>query len=168
MTFPEHFLWPGTWPSTWHMPSSVGECSGITLSRKPDQVWVSVMLRALLQVCTVRHCSVRLSHCRLPGELSWPLLVPTPELPVHPLLSEPTAPWFPYSSASSFDCDHVIPWRRGRLPTPVFLGFPYGSAVKKSMRVTWVWSLGWEDPWRKERLQTPVLWPGEFHGLYSP
>ena len=22
-------------------------------------------------------------------------------------------------------------------------------------------------PWRKERLPTPV-WPGEFHGLYSP
>ena len=23
-------------------------------------------------------------------------------------------------------------------------------------------------PWRRERLLTPVLWPGEFHGLYSP
>ena len=23
-------------------------------------------------------------------------------------------------------------------------------------------------PWRRERLPTPVLWPGEFHGLYSP
>ena len=22
--------------------------------------------------------------------------------------------------------------------------------------------------WRRERLPTPVLWPGEFHGLYSP
>ena len=33
---------------------------------------------------------------------------------------------------------------------------------------TWVPSLGWEDPWRRERLLTPVLWPGEFHGLYSP
>ena len=32
---------------------------------------------------------------------------------------------------------------------------------------TWVQSLGWEDPWRRERLPTPVLWPGEFHGLYS-
>ena len=28
--------------------------------------------------------------------------------------------------------------------------------------------LGWEDPWRRERLPTPLLWPGEFHGLYSP
>ena len=23
-------------------------------------------------------------------------------------------------------------------------------------------------PWRREWLPTPVLWPGEFHGLYSP
>ena len=23
-------------------------------------------------------------------------------------------------------------------------------------------------PWRRERLPTPVLWPGEFHGVYSP
>ena len=23
-------------------------------------------------------------------------------------------------------------------------------------------------PWRRERLSTPVLWPGEFHGPYSP
>ena len=23
-------------------------------------------------------------------------------------------------------------------------------------------------PWRRERLPTPVLWSGEFHGLYSP
>ena len=24
------------------------------------------------------------------------------------------------------------------------------------------------SPWRRERLLTPVLWPGEFQGLYSP
>ena len=23
-------------------------------------------------------------------------------------------------------------------------------------------------PWKRERLPAPVLWPGEFHGLYSP
>jgi len=23
-------------------------------------------------------------------------------------------------------------------------------------------------PWRREWLPTPVLWPGEFHELYSP
>ena len=27
-----------------------------------------------------------------------------------------------------------IPWRRDRLPTPVFLGFPGGSAGKESIR----------------------------------
>ena len=31
-----------------------------------------------------------------------------------------------------------------------------------AMRHTWVGKI----PWRKERLPTPVLWPGEFHGLY--
>ena len=29
---------------------------------------------------------------------------------------------------------------------------------------TWVGKI----PWRRGRLPTPVLWPGEFHGLYSP
>ena len=37
-------------------------------------------------------------------------------------------------------------WRRDTLPTPVFLGFPCGSAGKP----------------------TPVFWPEEFHGLYGP
>ena len=40
-------------------------------------------------------------------------------------------------------------WRRDRLPTPVFLGFPGGSDSKKNpptMRETWIQSLGWEDP----------------------
>ena len=42
-----------------------------------------------------------------------------------------------------------ILWRRDRLPTPMFLGFPCGSAGKKNppaMWDTWLWSLGWEDP----------------------
>ena len=40
-----------------------------------------------------------------------------------------------------------ICWRRDRLPTPVFLGLPCGSAGKEStsMQETWVWSLSWED-----------------------
>ena len=33
-----------------------------------------------------------------------------------------------------------------------------------AIQETWVRKI----PWRKERLPTPVLWPGEFHGLYSP
>ena len=62
-----------------------------------------------------------------------------------------------------------IPWRRDRLPTPVFLGFPGGLAGKKyACNAGDLVSLGWEDPWKRERLLTPVFWPGEFHGLYGP
>ena len=63
-----------------------------------------------------------------------------------------------------------IRWRRDRLPTPVFLGFPGGSAGKESAcNVGNLSSIGFgKIPWRRERLPTPVIWPGEFHGLYSP
>ena len=37
-----------------------------------------------------------------------------------------------------------------------------------AMQETWVQSLGWEDPLEKRKDTTPVLWPGEFRGLYSP
>ena len=54
---------------------------------------------------------------------------------------------------------------------PVVLGFTFGSAGKESASDAgnlgfhlWVGKI----PWRRERLPTPVLWPGEFHGLYSP
>ena len=64
-----------------------------------------------------------------------------------------------------------IPWRRDRLPTPVFLGFPGGSAGKESACNVgrpgfnpWVGKI----PWRREQLPTPVFWPGESHRLYSP
>ena len=42
---------------------------------------------------------------------------------------------------------------RDKLPTPVFLGFPCGSAGKEyaAMWQTWVWSLGWGDPLEKEK-----------------
>ena len=44
-----------------------------------------------------------------------------------------------------------IPWRRDRLPTPVFLGFPGGSVGKESACNVeiWVRSLGWEDALEK-------------------
>ena len=61
-----------------------------------------------------------------------------------------------------------ICWRRDRLPTPVFFGFPYGPygpAGKES--ACNVGNLGWEDPLEKGKLPTPVSWPGEFHGLDS-
>ena len=45
---------------------------------------------------------------------------------------------------------------------------PVAQLVKNqpAMRKTWVLFLGWEDPLEKGK--PPVLWPGEFHGLYSP
>ena len=44
-----------------------------------------------------------------------------------------------------------IRWRTDRLPTPVFLDFPCGSAGKElpAMWETWVRSLGWEDALEK-------------------
>ena len=46
-----------------------------------------------------------------------------------------------------------MPWRRDKLPTPIFLGSSYGSIqlVKNppAMQETWVPSLGWEDPLEK-------------------
>ena len=50
-------------------------------------------------------------------------------------------------------------WRRDRLPTPVFLGFPCDLAGKEYVCKT---------SWRRESLPTPVLWPREFHRLDSP
>ena len=37
-----------------------------------------------------------------------------------------------------------LPWRRDRLPTPVFLGFPDGSDGKEP--ICHAAALGWEDP----------------------
>ena len=51
-------------------------------------------------------------------------------------------------------------WRRDRLPTPVFLSFPGGSAGKESTckAETWVLSLGWEDPLEKGKgTQSSIL-----------
>ena len=46
-----------------------------------------------------------------------------------------------------------IRWRRDRLPTPVFLGFPCGSANKNlpATRETWIQSLAWENPLEKRK-----------------
>ena len=63
------------------------------------------------------------------------------------------------------------PSLRDRLPTPIFLGFPGGSAGKESACDDWDMASisGLErSPWRRERLPTPVFWPGKFHGLCSP
>ena len=46
-----------------------------------------------------------------------------------------------------------IPWRRDRLATPIFLGFPGGSAGKETACNTGdLGSIpGWEDPLEKEK-----------------
>ena len=58
-----------------------------------------------------------------------------------------------------------------RLSTPVFLGFPGGSAGKESAHnagdLGLIPGLG-RSPGEGKRLPTPVFWPGEFHELYSP
>ena len=70
-----------------------------------------------------------------------------------------------------------IRWRRDRLPTPILLGCPCGSASKES--ACNVGDLGWQCgrpefapwdgkiPWRRERLPTSVFCPEEFHRLCS-
>ena len=65
------------------------------------------------------------------------------------------------------------PWRRERLPTPVLLGFPGGSAGKESARnagdLGSIPGLGRSPGGGKGYpLQYSGYWPGESHGLYSP
>ena len=59
------------------------------------------------------------------------------------------------------------PLEKGMSPTPVFLGFPGNSAGKESAcnvrNLGSIPGLG-----IRKRLLSPVVWPGEFHGLYSP
>jgi len=43
-----------------------------------------------------------------------------------------------------------FPWRRDRLPTPGFLGFPCGSAGKES--ASNMGDLGWEDSLEKGKV----------------
>ena len=63
-----------------------------------------------------------------------------------------------------------IQWRRDRLPTPVFLGFPGGSADKESAyNVGYLgWSLGWEEPLEKEKATHSSILAWRTPGLYSP
>ena len=66
-----------------------------------------------------------------------------------------------------------FPGRRDRLPTPVFLGFPCGSAGKESACNVrdLVGSLGWEDALEKGKathasiLAWRILWTVIVHGV---
>ena len=65
-----------------------------------------------------------------------------------------------------------IHWRKDRLPTPVFLGFPGDKVCPQFRRPGFNPWVG-EIPWRKAWQPTPVLLPGESHGQrnlvgYSP
>ena len=60
-----------------------------------------------------------------------------------------------------------IPWRRDRLPTPVFLGFLGGPDNKESTcngLDPWVGKI----PWRRAWQLTPVFLPGEFPWTEEP
>ena len=59
---------------------------------------------------------------------------------------------------------------KDKLPTPVFLDFPGGSASKESTCNAGDLSLipGLGRSLEKETGNTPVFWPGEFHEPYSP
>ena len=63
-----------------------------------------------------------------------------------------------------------IPWKRDRLPTPVFLGFPGGSDGKESAcnagDLGSIPGVG-KIPWRRKWQPTPVLLPGESRGWRS-
>ena len=64
-----------------------------------------------------------------------------------------------------------FPWRRDRLPIPVFLGFPCDSASKESAcnagDLGSIPGLG-RCPVERNSYPLHLFWPGEFNGLYSP
>ena len=77
----------------------------------------------------------------------------------------------PPGDPSSIPESGKIPWRRDRLPTPVFFGFPCGLAGKESSHNVGdlVPSLGWEDALEKKKA-TPssfLAWrtPWTIHGV---
>ena len=65
-----------------------------------------------------------------------------------------------------------IPWRRVRLPTPVFLGFPGDSVGKKSTcsvgDLDSIPGLGGSPPWRSAWQPTPLFLPREFPWTEEP
>ena len=62
------------------------------------------------------------------------------------------------------------PWRRDRLPTPVFLGFPGGldgiESANNAGDLGSIPGLG-RSPGEENSLPTPVFLPGEIHGQRS-
>ena len=62
-----------------------------------------------------------------------------------------------------------FPWRRDKLPTPVFLGFSGGSDSKECLQCRrpgfnpWVGKIPWRRAWKP----TPVFLPEESHAQSS-
>ena len=92
---------------------------------------------------------------------------------------------------SCLDYEHFVsqilgtPWHSLRIPTQAnppldkvlilyklvwALGFPHSYWLRIRLQCGRPGFDSWAGkiPWRRERLPTPVVWPGEFHGLYSP
>ena len=106
---------------------------------------------------------------------TWPTMISCPSLCPHVTFPSPLVS--PDSSVGKESvCNAGDP---GSIPgsgryTREGIGYPLqyswasleAQLVKKppGMQETWVGKI----PWRRERLLTPVLWPGEFHGLYNP
>ena len=106
---------------------------------------------------------------------TWPIMISCPSLCPHVTFPSPLVS--PDSSVGKESvCNAGDP---GSIPgsgryTREGIGYPLqyswasleAQLVKKppGMQETWVGKI----PWRRERLLTPVLWPGEFHGLYNP
>ena len=66
---------------------------------------------------------------------------------------------------------HCATWEAPFTSSWLWIGASLVAQLVKNpsvVRETWARSLGWEDPLEKERLPSPVVWSGEFHGLYSP
>ena len=63
-----------------------------------------------------------------------------------------------------------IPWRRDRLSTPVFLGYPFGSAGKESAckMGKLVQSLGWEDALEKGKATHSSILAWRVHSPWGP
>ena len=87
---------------------------------------------------------------------------------------------FPGSSPgkqSSYNAEDPSSIPRSRRYAGEGIGYPpqysWASLVAQmvknlpAMQEAWVQSLGWEESLEKRQLLTPVIWPGEFHGLYS-
>ena len=96
-------------------------------------------------------------------------------------LTQKDPKWLPYSSVGKESTcnagDPGLILGSGRYPGEG-IGYPLQyswtslvAQLVKNLPAMWeTWFDPWvgKIPWRRERLPIPVLWPGEFHGLYNP